>query len=176
MRNPEGRRFFPDGFQDVHAPRIDRPSALIGRMRLGGSEFDGRLGAFWQRARNTPRPGFRLTRVFHHWSALRGLNPRPPARQAGALPAELRADVWWSRRGSNPRPSACHADALPAELRPHVLLGVPPLVGRNMPRDRVRNEAEFGSGARCPQGKPGSFAVSFLNPYPPFGFPRPAEA
>ena len=30
--------------------------------------------------------------------------------------------IWWRRRGLNPRPPDCEPGALPAELRPHAIL------------------------------------------------------
>ena len=51
-------------------------------------------------------------------SRKRDLNPRHPPWQGGALPAELFLQKW-AMQGLNLRPSACRADALPAELIAH---------------------------------------------------------
>ena len=67
----------------------------------------------------------------------RGLEPLLTGSKPVFLPLED-LEIWWKLWGLNPRPSACKADALPTELSPHYLWSLMPelnrrsLLGRQM--------------------------------------------
>ena len=57
------------------------------------------------------------------WSGRRGSNSLPPPWQGGALPDELRPQIWCLRSESNQRHADFQSAALPTELQRHMRKG-----------------------------------------------------
>jgi hypothetical protein len=92
---------------------------------------------------------------------------RPKPVQSPKLVYGLERDRWWRRRGLNPRPPRCERGALPAELLPHPVNGYFPQSVR-ICQSKNREAKPVGrTGARIcrnSKGKPCQFRKVFRGP------------